>query len=416
MLVPVALFSQQNQKLNLVWTASAQAESSTDIVWSSSAIQTGLNSQAGGGIVVIPTTLLPDSINHIKNVLAGTDVDQDGKQEFIVPIFHIVDGVARRSVVVFENSGDDSYQAVWSFTFDGPASQFVTVDVSDLDGDGNQEILVVHIPDTSDDASVLFAFEFTGTDNDFGTAPAVEWNLDTPGLDIVRVARAADLDGDGKQEVVMTTFTTLPALVIASVSDFSLPVWTTELSVDLGTTSPDIAAIGIGDMDNDGTPEVVTSDGSTDKLIVVEATGPDAYNVNSVDMPVAGKTVSVHGIDLVDANSDGRDEAYFANLQGAVWVVATNGDASAITTSNITQIADTGEQWLEASTGRLGIGGSDFVIAASNATKAVDFRYIGGPFGDVTDVGNYQMLTVVDSNDVAVKVPGGIRVYGLDIA
>jgi len=31
--------------------------------------------------------------------------------------------------------------------------------------------------------------------------------------DIVRVAKAADLEGDGKQEVVMSTFTTNPSLV-----------------------------------------------------------------------------------------------------------------------------------------------------------------------------------------------------------
>ncbi len=363
----------------------------------------------------VTSAALPDSIIHIKNVKAGTDLDQDGKQEFIVPIFHVENGVNRRSIHVFENTGNDSYADVWSYQFPDEAGQFVTVDESDLDGDGVKEILVVHIPQVGTNPSVLFVFENVG-DDDYGTAPVVEWNLDTPGLDIVRVAKAADLDNDGQQEVVMTTFTTNPSIVIASVSDFILPVWTTEFSSDLGTTSPDIAAIGIGDMDNDGTPEVVASDGSTDKLVIVEASGPDTYQTNLVDMPVAGKTVSVHGIDLTDANGDGRDEAYFANLQGAVWVVATNGDAMNITTSDIHLIEDTSEQWLEASTGNLGFGGSDFVIAASNATKAVNYRYAGGPGGDVTDPANYQVATVVDSADVAALVPGGIRLYGLDLA
>ena len=367
----------------------------------------------------IPTTALPDSIIQIKNVRADTDLDQDGKKEFIVPVFHVVDGVNRRSLFVFENSGNDSYDAVWSFTFAGEATQFVTADVSDLDGDGNLEILAVHIPGGTADASVLFAFEHTGTDNDFGTAPAVEWNLDTPGvLDLVRVAKAADLDNDGKQEVVLITFTTNPSLVIASVSDFTFPVWTTEVSDNLGTTNPDNAALGIGDMDNDGTPEVVMIEGRTDTLVIVEATGADTYNLNFVAMPatVLGTTVSVHGIDVGDVNGDGRDEAYMASLLGAVWVVATSGDASAISTSDIHLIDDSPEQWLEASLGNLGLGGTDFVIAASNASKAVDIRYVGGPFGDVTMAGNYQSVTVVDSSDVAQLVPGGIRVYGLDLA
>ena len=400
LLLSLVLLGQENSAsgdFNVVWSLSSQP-STPQVVWNSSLV-----------------TGLPDSIIHIKNVKAGIDMDQDGKQEFMVPVLHVVDGVNRRSILVFEKTGNDHYANVWSYTFPDEASEFVTLDVSDLDGDGNQEILAVHIPAVGTNPSVLYVFENVG-DNDYGTGPVVQWDLGTPGLDKVRLAKAADLDNDGKQEVVMTTFTTNPSIVIASVSDFVIPVWTTEFSDNLGTTSPDIAGLTISDMDNDGTPEVVCSDGSTDNLVVVEATGADTYALNLVPMPVAGKTVSVHGIDAVDANGDGRDEVYFANLQGAVWVVATSGDAINLTTSDIHMIDDTNEQWLEASTGDLGFGGSDFVIAASNATKAVNYRYAGGAFGDVTDPLNYQVSTVIDSADVAAIVPGGIRVYGLDLA
>ncbi|RMH74661.1 MAG: VCBS repeat-containing protein, partial [Calditrichaeota bacterium] len=86
---------------------------------------------------------LPDSIIHIKNVKAGTDLDQDGHKEFIVPVFHVENGVNRRSIHVFENRGNDRYVDVWSYQFPDEAGQFVTVDESDLDGDGVKEILVV---------------------------------------------------------------------------------------------------------------------------------------------------------------------------------------------------------------------------------------------------------------------------------
>ena len=368
---------------------------------------------------IIPAVAIPDSINQIKNVKANSDLDGDGKKEFMVPILHKVDGIDRRSIYVFENNGNDVYDAVWSYIFPDSATEFVTVDESDLDGDGALEILAVHMPrpGVSANPAVLYVFEHTGSDNDYGTGPVVSWDLGTPGRDNIRVAKAADLDGDGTQEVVMVAFTTNPSMVIASVDDFAFPTWTTEFSDDLGTINPDNAAIGIGDMDNDGTPEVIHIEGRQDTLVIVEATAANTYAMNFVAMPDVGiaTAVSVHGIDVTDANDDGRDETYMASLFGPVWVVATSGDAMNIAQSDIIMIKNTGEQLLEASVGDLGFGGSDFTIAASNATKAINMRYVGGTGGDVKDPANYVFSTVVDSGDVATLVPGGIRVYGLDI-
>ena len=359
---------------------------------------------------------LPDSINQIKNVKAGVDVDGDGKQEFIVPVVHVEDGVNRRSIFVFENTGNDTYDMIWSFQFPGVADQFVTVDVSDLDGDDNLEILAVNVRAEGDDDAGpnLYAFEKRGN-NDFGTSPAVTWDLGSAGRDVVRVAKAADLDGDGKQEVVLTSFLTQPSIVIASVSDFDFPQWKTEfVNNDIGGMSPDIAAIGIGDMDGDGNPEVVMSEGATEQVVVIEATDTDTFTQYTAAVPLSGKTVSVHGIDLADANGDGKDEAFFANLQGAVWVV-TSDDVSTFSSSDIHLIEDTSEQWLETGVGDLSGRGLDFVIAASNASKAVDYQYTGGPGGDVTDANNYAPTTLFDVDYFANLVPGGLRVYGLDI-
>ena len=163
---------------------------------------------------------------------------------------------------------------VWDYQFPGEASEFVTVDVSDLDGDGILEILAVNVRADGDDNAGpnLYVFEHTGADNDYGTDPVVTWDLGNSERDVVRVAKAADFDGDGKQEVVMTAYTTQPAIVIASVSDFSLPVWTTEfVDNEIGGAAPDIAAIGVGDMDDDNTPEIVLTEGATDNLLVSQS-------------------------------------------------------------------------------------------------------------------------------------------------
>jgi hypothetical protein len=404
----LSLFAQTEEVIadfEMVWSSKVEQAPKAEIVWNAT---TGVNS-------------LPDSINQIKNVKADIDLDQDGKKEFMVPIVHVVDGVSRRTIQVYENSGNDTYVMVWEYTFPGEAPEFVTLDESDLDGDGTLEILAVHIgPDVPSPGAELYVFENVG-DNDYGTGPVVSWDLGNPARDIVRVAKAADLDNDGTQEVIVVTFTTNPSMVIASVSGFTgIPVWTIELQDDLGTINPDNAAIGIGNMDNDAFLEAVHIEGRQDTLVIVEGTGANTYNMNLVAMPDVGvaTAVSVHGIDMADVNGDNKDECFMASLFGPVWVVATSGDASAITASDIHFIENTGEQLLEASTGSLGIGGSskDFVVAASNATKAINVRYLGGPGGDVTQASNYGIQVVVDSLDVSTIVPGGMRVYGLDLA
>ncbi|MFB3052088.1 MAG: FG-GAP repeat domain-containing protein, partial [Acidimicrobiia bacterium] len=404
------------QEGKLIWSDRQGEDTEAQLIWNNQptkqAKKPGFASVIGSAVAELPAQII-----QIKNIKADVDLDQDGMREFMVPVLWDDGGTNRRSIFVFENTGDDTYEAVWSFQFPGVADQFGTVDVSDLDGDGTLEILAVNVrvPGDDDAGPNLYIFENQG-DNDYGTEPTVTWDLGSATRDVVRVAKAGDFDGDGQQEVVLTSFLTQPAIVVASVSDFAVPVWTTEfVNNDIGGSAPDIAAIGVGDMDNDGNLEIVMTEGATEQLVVLEGAGADTYDQVLVPIPLAGKTVSVHGIDLADANGDGRQEAYIANLQGAVWVVSTD-DVSTLTSADIYLIEDTEEQWLEASTGDLGGGSLSFVIAASNASTVESYQYTGGPGGDVTLPDSYSRTQLLDVDDFVNVVPGGLRVYGLDVA
>ncbi|MCD4693640.1 MAG: hypothetical protein K8R79_12050, partial [Calditrichales bacterium] len=63
-------------------------------------------------------TAILDSIGGAKYVLAGVDVDKDGKQEMILPIdYGVLNGVPTRQIAVFENVGNDDYELAWEYTY-----------------------------------------------------------------------------------------------------------------------------------------------------------------------------------------------------------------------------------------------------------------------------------------------------------
>jgi hypothetical protein len=276
---------------------------------------------------------LPVPVNQVKNVNAGWDLDGDGAQEIAFPAVWVDgEGINRRNLFVYENTGDDSYEQVWTYQFPGVADQFTTVDYSDLDGDGAMELLAINsrVDGDANDGPELYVFENAG-DNDYGTEPTATWDLGSAEREVVRVAKAADLDGDGTQEVALVTYqSTYHSMIIASVSDFDLPVWTIEYTNDVSPSTNDIAGIGIGDMDGNGTHEVCVSEQVSNSAIVVYSTGADTYDAATAAVAIPDKAVTVHGTEVVDLNGDGAAECLLATLQGAIYLIDGGTDASAI--------------------------------------------------------------------------------------
>ena len=389
---------------------SAQDMGNYQITWSSQAAETDVQLTWDSGDATVT------DIVSSKNVCADVDLDQDGKREFILPVMYPEGEINKRSIYVFEAQGNDDYDMVWTYQFPTEADGFVTVDVSDLDGDGKQEILAIHTAKTEVAAPEIYIFEWDGTDNGYGTAPTITWDLRTPAdRENVREVKAADVDADGQQELVLVNAGSNPGIMVASVSGFDSPVWTVEYENDV-FDGHDIAALDLGDMDGDGFLEAVATDGGSNTVLIVEYDGSLAYFMKQLDMP-EGKSVSVHGIDMADVDGDGRDEAYIANLQGNIYVVTKpTGDVEDITNDDLYLLFATEEQWLDASLGSFSGPGLEFVIAGSRATKVVSYKYISGLGAAVTDPACYSADTIITRADITAIVPDGIRVYGLDTA
>ncbi len=117
---------------------------------------------------------------------------------------------------------------------------------------------------------------------------AVQWFLEGG---FGRLVRAADIDGDGLDEIVAAGFS---GTVQAFDVDLQAPTWS--FIVDDG-----VEAMQMGDIDDDGVVEVVIGDGAFGDILAFDGTTGQAEGVMNADFGVTD-------IAVVDVDEDGRTE------------------------------------------------------------------------------------------------------------
>ena len=366
-----------------------------------------------------------DSISGVKYVLAGVDVDKDGNQEIIVPIdYGVLNGKGARQIAVYENVDDDDYELAWSYTFPGEAAGELTQPaVGDLDGDGNLEILAIHVQPDGVDPSLanFYVFECVG-DNDFGTAPTVSWDLNDDRRNNIRCAAACDLDNDNKMEVILTDD---KGPIVASVTDFDDPVWTIEYVDVTSYEKPDMAGITICNLDGDAYKEVGLTPLQAMPQLDLYLIEYDGSDYQMIKPPPAkdffGKGV-IHALDAADLDNDGRDELYIGAVETGLLYVVTkpSGDVIDIDTTDIYFIGQIEHPDYQAGTGWLpggtlgdpdGDGNMSFLGSASGTIGCGvhDWEYQGG---DVTSADNWNYSYI----SINLGWGNDFFIYGIDFA
>ncbi len=265
---------------------------------SSSMITVYRNISTPGTIAFEDPQHLP-ALNHSTSGLACSDLDGDGLIDLIAT--HPNSGISPYLWVYQNTSGDGFIDFTWgrSFTATG-FSAASKVKTADLDGDGKEEVLVVSGFD-----GALHVFPNTSTVG--GVRLEEPFIINAAGS--VFGFAIADFDGDRKAELIWKASN--PDDIIIAMNTYSSgPLSADDFSTQiiLRTALHHYGGIGVSDFNADGKPDIVVTDAS--KLMVIQNIHTSgALTAQSFREGFLGDIgATVYPLDPVSADLDGDDK------------------------------------------------------------------------------------------------------------
>ena len=251
------------------------------------------------------------------------DFDNDGYSDFIVSSAYA--GEFCNGVYHYEAVSNDSIAVQWVYTFYDLSCDYdaySSVAVGDIDGDNNLEIL--SLVDTSPGVSGqkgLQVFEWSLDSMSFLSTPTYTWDL---GLDSVWEAGqilVEDLDGDSKEEVVVSIMNgPWEEHTIGGSSNFMIFELDTVVndsamfSIEFeenGWTNWSGYNISVGDLDNDGLKEIYIVGFEYYHIIIYENIEENEYEYQT-DFYASSDFYerANQGVIIDDINEDGVNELF----------------------------------------------------------------------------------------------------------
>jgi len=308
-----------------------------------------------------PHAPYPPGHSGSRTVAGPFDLDGDGLVEVLVG-----DYTGGGRVHVIENVGPDEWEHVystpWLDDYSGSGNNRVMTG-GDLDGDGYGEIMFLSgcagTPGSGQHCGIdkpfadptlpqgLYVFEYTGTDNDYGSAPATIYEMpNNPDRNYPEQMIAEDIDGDGNQEVYFglngraSDHDNWWIISVDGDIGSGFETWTQEAfiasrskdwdPVDRGGGSP--YGMVRADLDGNGIQELVLGSWNNLNITLGQATGPDTYywpdgslGPNWAHLNPDSDTVPLFGLDVIDIDGDGNDEVFAAEYNtGNVSIINYN--------------------------------------------------------------------------------------------
>ncbi len=350
------------------------------------------------------------------------DLDGDTKYELLV-----TDYTGGGRVHVIENAGPDTWELVYTTPWlenTGNTENARIAMGGDMDDDGAGEIIVPCGWGLTEGAgkdivpTEGFCFwEFTGTDDDYGTEPAAiyAYNGNTPDRSRHEVLEIVDVDGDGFQEMLFANngadnqFDNWYVVSVTGDIGSGFEAFNDELRLSSRSDDFDPVTRGGGspygivsaDLDGDGMMEISMGSWNSFNFTNAAVTGPDTYvapaegdpNINVQASPL--DNVALFGGVAVDINGDGDDEVYYPRFGSANETVTVinyeaGEDPLQITMDQVGFDVISGLSSLGIAAGDWDGDGVPELYGGSAGDMLVNVaKYVGG---DVEDPASYEVL------------------------
>ncbi len=372
----------------------------------------------------------PQTPSEMGIVKAGFDTDEDGWGEFLCAYTDLDSNY----LLMYEATGDNTYELVWYWKYPVPANTFAGIAVGDIDHNGLVEIITTMPSQTASDPNPkrLWAFEWTGVqgENKYGNysgdtfEPTSSWNFDLPdNIDFRPYSLIIeDIDNDGRNELIVGVRQTdrngslEREVVVASVSGqlAGFGAWEIEYNLQ-GLTGGNLYSVTTGDLDNDGNKEIYALIWNFFGLFIIEATGPNQYElVNSLEEVFIETGIDHGALDAVrvaDVNGDGVNEMYIASTEppNQLFIITGIDDVSAITPADINPFM----QLPKNDEGKLRTlwvadpdkdGNADLMIGGETNGQIFDVEYKGS--GDPADPSSWEVNIAFDIFEYSGFAPG----------